>query len=69
MHRTGEAAGKPKNASLQREIELDRVAGDTRLTYILCPELPSNYRVSKVFAPTEDTPKNQSVRTPAPFLT
>jgi hypothetical protein len=51
---------------LQAEIELERVAraakGDFRSTFILCPEPPSNYRMTKVIPPAGDTPKNQSNR-------
>jgi hypothetical protein len=43
---------------LLAEIELENLAraarGDFRLTYILCPEPPSNYRVEKVFASADD---------------
>jgi hypothetical protein len=51
---------------LPAEIELEKVAraaaGDFRLTYILCPEPPSNYQVCKVIPPAGDTPKNRSNR-------
>lgn len=49
-----EAAEATKRRFLA-EIDLERVAraakGDFRSTYILCPEPPSNYRVSKVISP------------------
>ena len=63
-----EAAAAIKQRLLA-EIELERVArraaGDPRSTYILCPEPTSNYRVTKVIPPAVDTPKNQSIPSPA----
>jgi hypothetical protein len=64
-----EAADQRKRRLLA-EIELERMAraaaGDTRVTYILCPEPPSNYRLSKVFAAAGDPPKIQSNRAREP---
>jgi hypothetical protein len=61
-------AAEATKRRLLAEIELERVAraatGDTRPTYILRPEPPSNYRVSKVNPSAEDTPKNQPIRAP-----
>ena len=63
-------AAEARKRRLLAEIELEQVAraaaGDTRSTYILCPEPPSNYRMSKVFPPAGDTPKNQPIHRPAP---
>lgn len=57
---------KARKRRLLAEIELEKVAraaaGDLRSTYILCPQPPSNYRVSKVITSAGDTPKNQSNR-------
>jgi hypothetical protein len=57
---------KARKRRLLADIERERVArvaaGDFRLTYILCPEPPSNYHVRKVFAAADDAPKNQSNR-------
>jgi hypothetical protein len=49
-------AADARKSRLLAEIELERVArmakGDTRLTYILCPEPPSNYHVSPASSPS-----------------
>jgi hypothetical protein len=61
-----EQEGEANKRRLLAEIELERIvraaAGDTRLTYILCPAAPSNYHVRKVFAEDGDTAQNQSNR-------
>jgi hypothetical protein len=65
-------AAEATKRRLLAEIELEKVAraaiGDTRLTYILRPEPPSNYRVSKVLTPPRGPAKNQSKphHSPAP---
>ena len=55
---------KQRKRRFLAEIELERVAraaaGDTRSTYILCPEPPSNYRVNKVFAAAGDPPRGNA---------
>jgi hypothetical protein len=59
-------AAEARKRRLLAEIELERVAraakGDTRSTYILCPEPPSNYRMGQVILPAGGTRKNESNR-------
>jgi hypothetical protein len=51
-----------RKRQLLGEIELERLAraarGDTCLTYILCADLPSNYRVTKVMMSPDDACAN-----------
>jgi hypothetical protein len=59
-------AAEATKRRLLAEIELERMARqaacDFRVTYILCPEPPSNYHVRKVFAAADDASTNQSNR-------
>jgi hypothetical protein len=61
---TKEQAAAGCKRRLQAELDRERIgrlaAGGTRLTYILCPEPPSKWRVSQVFAPSATSAETQS---------